>query len=66
MESELAVEMSNLHMTFNEKDYVLDGIDLKIPKGEITIIIGFSGAGLDEIHFLKFPSDLSGGMRKRV
>jgi ABC-type transporter Mla maintaining outer membrane lipid asymmetry ATPase subunit MlaF len=27
------------------EDYVLDGIDLKIPYGEITAIIGFSGAG---------------------
>ncbi len=32
-------------MTFNGKDFVLDGIDLKIPKGQITVIIGFSGAG---------------------
>lgn len=154
MNNELAVDITNLRMTFNEKDYVLDGIDLKIPKGEITVIIGFSGAGksvllklilglltptsgsikildqeittlnyndmqnvrkhygvlfqnsalfddlnalenvmfpltehrselapaemleiakarlkdagLDEIHFLKLPSDMSGGMRKRV
>ncbi len=45
MNTEFAVDISNLRKTFNGKDYILDGIDLKIPKGEITAIIGFSGTG---------------------
>jgi phospholipid/cholesterol/gamma-HCH transport system ATP-binding protein len=44
--NEVAVELIRLRKTFDEgRDYVLNGIDLKIPKGKITIIIGFSGTG---------------------
>ena len=45
LNAEFAVEISDLRMTFNEKDFVLDGVNLKIPHGQITVIIGFSGAG---------------------
>lgn len=42
---EMAVEISNLSMSFNGHDDILKNISLNIPKGQITIIIGFSGAG---------------------
>lgn len=41
-----AVEIEGLKKTFDGgKDFVLKGIDLKIPAGKITVIIGFSGTG---------------------
>lgn len=42
---EYAVEVDNVRKTFNGKDYVLNGLNLKVPKGKITVIIGFSGTG---------------------
>ena len=38
------IEIHNLHKAFNGHK-VLQGIDLKIPKGKITVIIGPSGCG---------------------
>ncbi|MCB0414033.1 MAG: ATP-binding cassette domain-containing protein [Bdellovibrionales bacterium] len=41
-----AVEIKNLKKTFdNGKHFVLNGIDLSIPRGTITVIIGYSGTG---------------------
>lgn len=41
-----AIELINVKKTFDEgKDFVLKGIDLKIHKGSLTAIIGFSGTG---------------------
>ena len=40
-----AVEIKNLRKTFDNVDYVLNGLSLNIPKGKITTIIGFSGTG---------------------
>jgi phospholipid/cholesterol/gamma-HCH transport system ATP-binding protein len=43
---ENAIEVTDLKKSFNDgKDFVLNGIDLKIPKGKVTVIIGFSGTG---------------------
>ena len=42
---ESAIELIDLKKAFVEDDYVLKGIDLKIPKGKITVVIGFSGTG---------------------
>jgi phospholipid/cholesterol/gamma-HCH transport system ATP-binding protein len=43
--AEKAVEIKNLRKTFDGKDYVLNGVNLVIPKGKITVIIGYSGTG---------------------
>lgn len=40
-----AIVIKNLKKTFNGTDYILKGIDLKIPKGKITVLIGYSGTG---------------------
>jgi len=40
-----AVEIKDLKKSFDGKDYVLNGLSLTIPKGQITTIIGFSGTG---------------------
>lgn len=40
-----AIEINDLKKTFDGKEFVLKGIDLKIPKGSLTAIIGFSGTG---------------------
>lgn len=42
---EYAVEVDRVRKTFNGTDYVLNGLNLKVPKGKITVIIGFSGTG---------------------
>lgn len=44
--NESAVIMKDVKKSFDGgKDFVLKGIDLKIPKGSLTAIIGFSGTG---------------------
>lgn len=40
-----AVEIQDLKKSFDGENYILKGIDLNIPKGSITTIIGFSGTG---------------------
>jgi phospholipid/cholesterol/gamma-HCH transport system ATP-binding protein len=40
-----AVVLRDLKKTFDGKDYVLNGINLEIPEGKITSVIGFSGTG---------------------
>jgi phospholipid/cholesterol/gamma-HCH transport system ATP-binding protein len=42
---EAAVKIQDLKKTFDGKDFVLKGLNLKIPKGALTAIIGFSGTG---------------------
>ena len=43
--TEFAVVLEDLQKTFDGKEFVLKGIDLKIPRGSLTSIIGFSGTG---------------------
>ncbi len=41
-----AIELMDLKKSFDGgKDFVLKGLDLKIPRGSLTAIIGFSGTG---------------------
>lgn len=40
-----AIHLNKLAKTFDGVDYVLNGIDLEIPKNKITVIIGYSGTG---------------------
>lgn len=43
--SDAAVKLTGLKKTFDGKEYILKGIDLEIPKGSLTAVIGFSGTG---------------------
>lgn len=40
-----AVRIRDLRKTFDGKEFILNGLNLDIPKGKITCIIGFSGTG---------------------
>lgn len=62
MKEEVAIKVQNLHKTFNGKDFVLRGLDLEIPKGKITVIIGFSGTGKSVLlkHLLGLEKPSSG------
>jgi phospholipid/cholesterol/gamma-HCH transport system ATP-binding protein len=58
-----AIKIRNLRKSFDGgKEFVLNGIDLDIPKGKITMIIGFSGTGKSVLmkHILGLLSPTSG------
>jgi phospholipid/cholesterol/gamma-HCH transport system ATP-binding protein len=40
-----AIKLTDLKKTFDGKDFVVNGMNLSIPKGSLTAIIGFSGTG---------------------
>ena len=62
MTMEYAIELEDLKKSFDGKDFVLKGIDLKIPKGSLTAIIGFSGTGKSVLlkHILGLYKPTSG------
>ncbi len=43
--SEYSIELNDVKKSFDGKEFVLKGIDLKIHRGSLTAIIGFSGTG---------------------
>lgn len=46
MAAEIAVRLRDLRKSFDGgREFVLNGINLEIPKGKITCVIGFSGTG---------------------
>lgn len=63
--SETAVEITDLRKTFDGKDFVINGMNLKIPRGQITVIIGFSGTGKSVLlkHILGLLKPTSGSIR---
>lgn len=60
-QTENAIHITGLKKSFDGKDFVLNGVNLDIPKGKITSIIGFSGTGksvlLKHILGLLKPTD---------
>jgi len=40
-----AIRIKDMRKTFDGKDYVIDGMNLEIPRGSLTAVIGFSGTG---------------------
>ena len=59
---EPAVVIKSLRKSFDGKDFVLNGISLEIPKGKITVIIGYSGTGKSVLlkHILGLERPTSG------
>jgi phospholipid/cholesterol/gamma-HCH transport system ATP-binding protein len=43
--SEPAIQIRDVRKTFDGKEFVLNGVNLTIPAGKITVLIGFSGTG---------------------
>lgn len=64
-EKDNAIEIIDLKKAFTPGDFVLNGIDLKIPKGKITVIIGFSGTGKSVLlkHILGLLKPTSGSIK---
>ncbi|XGC80198.1 ABC transporter ATP-binding protein [Bdellovibrio bacteriovorus] len=62
MKQEAAVRLTDVKKTFDGKEFVLKGIDLEIPKGSLTAIIGFSGTGKSVVlkHLLGLFKPTSG------
>lgn len=63
--TEPAIEIKDLRKTFDGRDFVLNGVDLKIPKGKITVLIGYSGTGKSVLlkHMLGLLRPTSGEIR---
>ncbi len=61
---EYAVVLENVKKTFDGTEFVLKGIDLKIPKGCLAAIIGFSGTGKSVLlkHMLGLYQPTSGAV----
>ena len=45
MSVEIAIRLKDLKKTFDGKEFVVNGMNMEIPKGSLTAIIGFSGTG---------------------
>lgn len=60
--SEIAVRLKDVRKTFDGKEFVLNGLNLEIPRGKITCIIGFSGTGKSVLlrHILGLEKPTSG------
>src|SRR5688572_18709786 len=62
MNEKLALKVSNLKKSFDGTEFVLNGLNLEIPRGKITVLIGFSGTGKSVLvkHFLGLEKPTSG------
>jgi phospholipid/cholesterol/gamma-HCH transport system ATP-binding protein len=61
-----AIKLTELKKSFDGgKDFVLKGINLSIPRGKITVIIGFSGTGKSVLlkHILGLITPTSGSIQ---
>lgn len=61
---EPAIRCEGLTKTFDGKEFVLRDLNLEIPKGKITVLIGFSGTGKSVLmkHFLGLEKPTSGSI----
>lgn len=62
---EAAIEVKDVKKSFDGREYVLNGMNLRIPKGKITVIIGYSGTGKSVLlkHILGLLHPTSGSIR---
>lgn len=60
--TEFAIRLQDVRKTFDGKEFVVNGMNLEIPKGSLTAIIGFSGTGKSVIlkHILGLFRPTSG------
>lgn len=60
--TEMAITLKDVRKTFDGKEFVVNGMNLEIPKGSLTAIIGFSGTGKSVIlkHILGLYRPTSG------
>jgi phospholipid/cholesterol/gamma-HCH transport system ATP-binding protein len=60
-----AIEIKDVKKSFDGKEFVLSGINLQIPKGQITVIIGYSGTGKSVLlkHILGLLQPSSGSIK---
>ncbi len=63
--TESAIELTDVKKTFDGKEFVMNGINLKIPNGQITVIIGYSGTGKSVLlkHILGLLKPTSGSIK---
>lgn len=63
--TEAAVSIRDLRKSFDGSDYVLNGMNLDIPKGLLTVIIGYSGTGKSVLlkHILGLVKPTSGEIK---
>jgi len=63
--SDNAIEITDLKKTFDGKEFVVNGMNLKIPRGSLTVIIGFSGTGKSVLvkHMLGLHKPTSGSLK---
>lgn len=64
-ETEYAIKLTDVKKTFDGKEFVVNGMNLAIPKGSLTAIIGFSGTGKSVIlkHILGLFHPTSGSVQ---
>ncbi len=62
MKAGSAVSLQDVKKTFDGKDFVLKGLNLEVPRGSLTAIIGFSGTGKSVVlkHILGLYQPTSG------
>jgi phospholipid/cholesterol/gamma-HCH transport system ATP-binding protein len=62
---DFAIEIKELRKTFDGKEFVVNGMNLMIPRGSLTVIIGFSGTGKSVLikHILGLFKPTSGSLR---
>jgi phospholipid/cholesterol/gamma-HCH transport system ATP-binding protein len=62
---DFAIEIHELKKTFDGKEFVVNGMNLNIPRGSLTVIIGFSGTGKSVLikHILGLYKPTSGQLK---
>jgi phospholipid/cholesterol/gamma-HCH transport system ATP-binding protein len=60
-----AISIRDLKKTFDGRDFVMNGLSLEIPRGKITVLIGYSGTGKSVLlrHILGLLQPTSGSIR---
>jgi phospholipid/cholesterol/gamma-HCH transport system ATP-binding protein len=63
--AEPAIAIKELKKSFDGRDFVLNGMTLEIPKGKITVLIGYSGTGKSVLlkHILGLLKPTSGSIK---